>query len=703
MRQAGHSDPWALAHPTRLFSYVAAVAVGGVAVGAVVVARMAEHQVWALVAMPGLWIVTALVIVGEVRPILISGRAKTSGITTSTAVTFAVLLVFGVPFAVILQAAAALLTGLRCRHSWWRIAFHVGQHTLSLAVAAGVLAAAGLGSVPSQPWAPSGGHVLVIAMAGLAYFVTYHVLSWLATALEDSQRFLDVVRDRIVYQAVVTSALLALSPLVAVVAAYRPWLLPLFLVPLIAVYRNDASFWEHESQSLRDGLTGLPNRELLLQRSQAALAEARRREQRMGLCLLDLDRFKEINDTLGHLTGDRLLTMVAARLQGSLRPGDTVARLGGDEFAILLPAVRDEVAARDVAVRMVAVFAEPFNLDGLVLDLEASVGIALYPDHAADVESLLQRADVAMYLAKESRGGVETYEVKRDRYTPDRLALLGDLRRALDDGEVQLHYQPKVAFVEGNIIGFEALVRWEHASRGPMSPDEFVTLAEQTGLMPRLTEYVIDAALAQVARWWQAGLTIPVAVNVTMRDIHAPDFVAMISAGLHRYEVPPSALQLEITERVLLEEPQRAAETLAGLDRLGVRLSLDDFGTGYSSLVHLRRMPVSEIKIDRSFVARLVDDEEDAAIVQSTVQLAHALGLRVVAEGVENDETWRQLDRLGCDAAQGWLLSDALPAEKATSWLRDYLPHPRRLPMRPSGVDKLRYASAAAVPVVDFS
>jgi EAL domain-containing protein (putative c-di-GMP-specific phosphodiesterase class I) len=331
-----------------------------------------------------------------------------------------------------------------------------------------------------------------------------------------------------------------------------------------------------------------------------------------------------------------------------------------------------------VAQRLADTFSDPFPLHGITLDLEVSVGVALYPDHAEEFEQLLQRADVAMYLAKKSRSVVASYEAGRDLNTPDRLALLGDLRRALEAGEVQLHYQPKVSFATGQVVGFEGLVRWKHEPRGAVSPEQFVELAEQTGLMPKLTEYVVDQALAQAARWWRSGLAVPVAVNVSMRDIHWPGFVPAIQQGLLKYGVPPAALQLEITERVLLEDPQRAAATLGGLEALGVRLSLDDFGTGYSSLVLLRKIPVNEIKIDKSFVARLAHDPEDLAIVRSTVDLAHSLGLHVVAEGVEDDVTWDRLAALGCDAAQGWLLAKALPAQEATNWLNGRATGPDR-------------------------
>ncbi|MGH3341667.1 MAG: putative bifunctional diguanylate cyclase/phosphodiesterase, partial [Carbonactinosporaceae bacterium] len=669
MTQAYHRDLGVLARPAQLRAYTGAVAVlgGGVLVAAGSQLSMADLAVFA--GLPALWIVMAFVLFGELRPILTPGRYYANGATTSTTFAFAVLLFLGLPVAAVLQAAAALLAGIVRRHVWWRTAFNVGQYTLSLAAAAAVFELARRGGAPTDPWVPGGGDLPVIGAAALAYFLVNLALVWLAVSYWQGISVIDVARGELAYQTIVTCALLGLSPLVVLAVDTSAWLVPLFVPALAAVYRNASLSRERDRQSLHDGLTGLPNRKLLVERSRTALGQARRHRHGMALLLLDLDRFKEVNDTLGHPTGDRLLQLVGRRLQGAVRPGDTIARLGGDEFAVLLPALPDSGAPRDVARRIVAAFSDPFVLDGLSLDLQVSVGIAVYPDHAADFESLLQRTDVAMYLAKGSRGGVEMYDIARDRNSPDRLALLADLRRAIDGGEVELHYQPKVAFSDSGVVGVEALVRWRHPHRGMISPDDFVPLAEQTGLMPRLTEYVVDRALAQAACWWEDDLRVPVAVNVSLRDVHTPGFVATISAGLRRYGVPASALQLEITERVLLEEPHRVAETLGGLRRLGVQLSLDDFGTGYSSLVHLRRIPVSEIKIDRAFVTRLVHDEDDAAIVRSMVDLAHALGVEVVAEGVETLEIWRRLGRLGCDAAQGWFVSDALPGPTATAWL----------------------------------
>jgi EAL domain-containing protein (putative c-di-GMP-specific phosphodiesterase class I) len=338
---------------------------------------------------------------------------------------------------------------------------------------------------------------------------------------------------------------------------------------------------------------------------------------------------------------------------------------------VLLPSVRDARAAREVAARLRAALNEPVRLDGNSFDLDGSVGIALHPDHAPDFELLMQRADVAMYVAKENRTGVEIYSPDRDRNSPERLGRQGELRRAIDRGELELHYQPKISLDHDRPVGMEALLRWRHPVRGLLTPDQFLPIAEQTYLMRGITGFVVEAALEQVAEWWRAGLPIQVAINASGRDLLDATLTETIASGLLRHAVPPHALQLEITERILMTEPAYAADTVAALAELGIPLSLDDFGTGYSSLVRLRSLPVEEIKIDSSFVGRLCDTGDDAVIVQSIVDLVRTLGLRSVAEGVEDAATAALLAKMGCDAAQGYHFSPPMTAEDATGWLRE--------------------------------
>ncbi|MDQ1036000.1 diguanylate cyclase (GGDEF)-like protein [Streptomyces sp. V3I8] len=616
---------------------------------------------WALAALVG-------VIVGHLVAL---GRSRWWGGTGSgTALTLAVLLLYGWVPAGMVSLTVVVLVGIARRHRWRQGILHGAVDILGIGAGALVLTVFGRAPSVETPWKPETWTVYtvpqVVLVAG-AYLAVSRALLWYLHAPRTGG-LPTVARTALVRHGLVAVALLGIAPLICVVAVALPALLPLFAVPLIAL---DSTLWmvrARAEEQLRDPLTGLPNRQWLLERTWRALDDAERIGARSALMLIDLDRFRSVNDTLGHLAGDRLLLQIADRLRVALPRGAEAARLGGDEFAVLLPVVDSTTSATRVARTLVTALGSPLDLDGLTLVLEASAGLAVFPDHALDAEGLLRRADVAMYQAKRDRTGVEVYESKRDSNTPDRLGLLGDLRRALDAGDVELHYQPKVRF-DGQVAGLEALVRWVHPERGRVPPDEFIAIAESSGLMPHLTEYVLETALAQVARWRAQGLHVPVAVNVSPRDVHTPGFAGSVAARLARHGVPAGSLQLEITEHVLLEDPQRAADTLEGLTGHGVKMSLDDFGTGYSSLVHLRRLPVSELKIDRSFVARLVVDNEDAEIVRCTVDLAHSLGLLVVAEGVEDDETWERLRDLGCDAVQGWLVAAAMPPEEATAWL----------------------------------
>ncbi|MGX1154460.1 putative bifunctional diguanylate cyclase/phosphodiesterase [Streptomyces albogriseolus] len=615
---------------------------------------------WSLAVLTG-------IVVGH---LVMLGRSRWWGGTGSgAALTLAVLLLYGWVPAGMVSLTVVVLVGIARRGRWRQGVLHGAVDLLG--IGAGALVLAAFGTVPSveSPSTPdtwtlyTGPGVVLVAAAYLA--VTRTLLWYLHTPRSGLPT---VARTALVRQGLVAVALLGIAPLVCVVADAKPVLLPLFAIPLIAL---DSTLWiarARAEEQLRDPLTGLPNRQWLQERIWTALDDAERAGSRAALMLIDLDRFRSVNDTLGHLAGDRLLLQIADRLRAALPRGAEAARLGGDEFAVLLPVADSTTSATRAARGLVAALSSPLDLDGLTLVLEASAGVAVFPDHASDAEGLLRRADVAMYQAKRDRTGVEAYESKRDSNTPDRLGLLGDLRRALDAHEVELHYQPKVRF-DGQVSGLEALVRWVHPERGRVPPDEFIAIAESSGLMPQLTEYVLETALGQVAEWRSQGLFVPVAVNVSPRDVHSPGFAGSVAARLARYGVPAGALQLEITEHVLLEDPTRAADTLNALTGHGVKMSLDDFGTGYSSLVHLRRLPVSELKIDRSFVARLAIDAEDAEIVRCTIDLAHSLGLLVVAEGVEDDETWERLRDLRCDAVQGWLVAAAMPPDETTAWL----------------------------------
>jgi diguanylate cyclase (GGDEF)-like protein len=424
---------------------------------------------------------------------------------------------------------------------------------------------------------------------------------------------------------------------------------------------------EIEHQALHDDLTGLPNRAFFRESAEQAFAEAKALGGGVAVLLIDLDRFKEINDTLGHESGDLLLAELGERLRRLLRGTDTVARLGGDEFAILAPGQHDEQSAIVVAERVRRGMDEPFVVSGLTLEVEASVGIALFPDHGEDVETIMRHADVAMYVSKEAHAP-KVYSPDHDHYSPDRLALVGELRRALEAEELVLHYQPQLALT-GELRSVEALVRWQHPERGLLSPDRFLPLAEHTGLIRPLTRYILDAGLRQLRSWHNAGRDIGLAVNLSARDLldlNLPDEVLEL---LNKWSVDPTRLELEITENILLTDPTRAGLVLERLGALGVTVAIDDFGSGYSSLNYLRRLPVDVLKIDKSFVLNMATSEHDAVIVRSTIDLGHNLGLRVVAEGVESREVWDRLAALGCDTAQGFYLSRPITAAALDEWL----------------------------------
>ena len=439
------------------------------------------------------------------------------------------------------------------------------------------------------------------------------------------------------------------------------WLAAAALVVCMAraalTFRENIALADSHRQAVTDSLTGLPNRRLFNDRVERALALARREGHQVAVMIIDLDRFKEVNDTLGHGSGDVLLQEIAARLTDCVRESDTIARLGGDEFAVLLPEVTDPAGAALVATALGAAIAEPVLLEGLSLDTEASIGIALFPGDGDDVAHLLQRADVAMYTAKADHLGHAFYGSEHDHYSPERLALVGELRHAIEDGQLVLHYQPKVDLTSGALAGVEVLVRWQHPVRGLLPPGEFVPLAEHTTLIKPLTLHILTRALAQVGDWDRQGRRLSVAVNVSARNLLDPDFADAVAACLDLAGLTPDRLELEITESVLMANPVRAMEVLSRLSGMGVALSIEDFGTGYSSLDYLKRLPVNVLKIDRSFVMNMASDPADAMIVRSTIDLARNLGLRVVAEGIEDQAVYDMLRGLGCHVGQGFLMS----------------------------------------------
>lgn len=655
---------------TPLWLYFASTTVAGCVLLVVSLIWLGADRLQVFATEPLVWVLLCMVIIGELRPIA-AQRPTGGNAPTSLPFSFALVIYHGLPIAGLVQAVGSLLAGVTRGQEPHRIAFNIAQYTLSFGVADAVIQLA-YPRTPLVPWVPQGSGLVMVVLAAGAYFVINLLLVECAVAMHERIPLHRVLMKDLGYRLFVAGVLLSLAPLVVIAMAHSIWLVPLFFFPLAALYSSASLSVKREYQANHDELTGLANRKLLILRTQEALSEAQERRQCVGLLLLDLDRFKEVNDTLGHPTGDRLLQTVAYRLTHSVRPGDLVARLGGDEFAVLLPQVRDAASAREVAARLRVALAEPLRLDGMDFDLEASIGIALYPDHAPDFELLMQRADVAMYVAKEQRTGVELYAPHKDRNSAARLSLFGELRRALIENELEMFYQPIVALADERVVALEALVRWRHRRRGILPPEEFVPMVEQSYLMRSFTHEVIEQTCAQAARWWSEGITLPVAINLSARELLDPTLPESIESGLRRYRLQPKALRLEISERALVSDAEAIIPAIMSLAELGVTVALDDFGTGYFTLARLNGLPVGEVKVDGSFVRHVIDDSDSKVVVEAAVDLMNTLGLRAIAEGVENAEQVEAVRALGCYAAQGRYFTPPLDAGAVTGWLLEH-------------------------------
>jgi diguanylate cyclase (GGDEF)-like protein len=608
-----------------------------------------------------------LQVVLELRP-LIQGRGHDpQGVVMSTAFACAILFLWGPWPAIVVVSIASIAADRRVRKPAWKVVFNVGQYNLSICAAWAVMAlCSGTPSVEQPLRQLAGTDLPWMAGACLAYFCTNLML--VSGALAWTSSYWRVMFNDFWHYTATTFSVLALSPLIVTVANAAWELLPLLLIPLGLVYKMAQMSVEREHQAGHDALTGLPNRTQLQASLETELARSKREDRPFGLLLIDLDRFKEVNDTLGHHVGDQLLVHFAERLSNSVRPTDHVARLGGDEFAVIVPDA-DEAEVVGVAERIRASLKNPVALEGMQLEIEASIGLAMHPKHALLAEDLLRLSDVAMYVAKESRSGVVTYSSHRDRNSTDRLTLLSELRQALDCDALTLQYQPKVSLRDRSLLGVEALVRWQHPQRGFVPPEEFLPLAERSGLMNLVTDQLVMRALSQVAAWRRLGLSVPVTVNVAPSDLVGGRLAELVRSGLDRFGLSPDMMQLEIDERALSQHNLELNHVLGGLAAMGVALSLDDFGTGYSSLLRLETLPVGEIKIDRAFVGRIVESRSSAGIVRAIAEMAHALAMRAVAEGVQTETEWRLLRELGCDGAQGWHIAAPMPPAQATEWL----------------------------------
>ena len=627
-----------------------------------------------------------LVLTQSQRVLLWRRDSEQLEVTLASVFVMALVLTGPVWFLLASQATACTVEALRRQRGPGRLAVDNAQLALTALLARAVYTAASGRAFLSDGAALSPSDVIPALAAGAALFLIHHVLFGLHLALSSARPVLAHLRGGLPLQVATSGVLLPCAPVLVVALDFSLLLAPLLLLPLGAVRRSAVLLADREGLALHDGLTRLPNRLLLQDRTGLALTDAARTGGVTGVLLIDLDHFKDINDTLGHYVGDRLLCAVGERLRGSLRDGDTVARLGGDEFAILACSLVGDDDAERLARRIIATLAQPFSVDGVRLDVSASVGIALAPEHGTDVVTLLQRADVALYAAKEHRGTFAVYSPDRDLHSVERLSFLGELREAITAGQLVVHYQPKVEALTGELVGVEALVRWQHPTRGLIFPDEFIAVAENTGLIRALTLEVLDQSLRLCSELREEGIDLGVAVNVSVRCLSDLELPRQVASLLARWELPAQALTLEVTETSIMADPARTNVVLGLLRDLGVTLSIDDFGTGYSSLSYLRRIEAHELKIDRSFVFAMATNSNDAVIVRSTIELGHNLGLSIVAEGVETADAWKLLRDLGCDVIQGYHLSKPLPPPELRAWIEAY-----RQPLHsvvPSGHDR---------------
>jgi len=426
---------------------------------------------------------------------------------------------------------------------------------------------------------------------------------------------------------------------------------------------------KERKRARHDQLTNLPNRTVLYERIKQAIKISDQSTKPTAILLMDLDRFKEINDTLGHHYGDALLKLVAPRLLNAVRKTDTVCRLGGDEFAVVLPGA-GIAQASNISLTIATQMEQSFLINGHSLNVGISIGISLYPEHGNNSETLMKCADIAMYIAKRANIYYEVYDQAKDKHTVNRLALTGEILSAIQNNQFILHYQPIINIKNRQVRGVEALIRWQHPEHGIIYPHDFIELAEQSGLIKPLTHWVLESAIQQAAQWQIEGLDFSVSVNLSTKNLQDAHLSEQIYQTLKKWKVSPNKLRLEITESSMMQNPTHAFEVILKLHALGIHLSIDDFGTGYSSLSYLKQIPTSELKIDKSFVMDMLHDENDAIIVRSTIDLAHNMGRTVLAEGVENKDILDLLEILRCDHAQGIYICKPLPADELPHWLK---------------------------------
>ena len=650
-----------LAPSSRLDAYVAAVStLGVVALIAIIVATDWRDVVQGIPLWPTLFLAAAA-IVGEVKPIILpraGGEARS--LSTSAPFVLALLGVAGPAVAVIVQVMASLTDDLLQRRAPKKSLFNTAQYTLSV-FSAGLVYSLLTGDSPLEaPTTVQPADIGPLLLAGLVMFAVNWVLVAGIVSRVTEQRTLAVLRGDLRDFLVTNLVLLSIGGVAALIASEGAWALVLLAAPVVAAHLFAASAARHAHDATHDQLTGLGNRAQLHYEIVKGLASAQRAKAAgPGLVLIDLDHFKDINDTLGHPFGDLILRKVADELTEAAPEHATVHRLGGDEFAVVVFGGIADTA--QVAHALLGALDVPVHIEGLELLVRASAGVAVAPAHGTDSDTLMKNVDIALYHAKLERDRISLYSPEFDINTLERLQLLADLRTAIHSNELHVVYQPQFDLSDSSLVGVEALVRWRHPRRGEVKADEFIALAESSGLIVPLTAFVLDAALKQLARWQEDGRDIRMAVNLSARllsDLALPD---QVKAALARHQVPAASLVLEVTETGILADAVRADTVVRGLRNLGVAIAIDDYGTGNASLNYLKKLEIDELKIDRSFVSNIGTETHDLIIVRSTISLAAALGLRVVAEGIEDQATAEALRELGCPIGQGYHLGFPVP------------------------------------------
>ncbi len=657
------------ARPRAVVVYAGSIFAIGAVLLVVVLTRQLPRIHWTAHSIWASYLLTALLFAGELRRLRVVRKdGDTDRLTVSSTFAVALVMVGPLSLALLAQVLATALDDVRRRRPPLVIAFNLGQYTLTL-VAVRVVYALPQGHSLLGP-EPSPGSVVFwpAVAAALTYFVANNVVVGGVVALDSGQPLREVLREDLRVQGLDSAILLGLAPITALISVHEPALVPLVVLPLLGVQRNAWIAAQRQHESLHDGLTGLPNRALFQIKAEQALEKAADTGGHFAIMLVDLDHFKEVNDTLGHHVGDDLLREVATRMTRILPDGLTVARLGGDEFAIVVPRISGADQITALAGSTMARIREPLLANGIRLGVHASVGFVIYPEHGRTIETLLQRADVALYRAKANRGEVQGYRTDLDPHSVQRLTLHGDLHAVIDGPDLEMVYQPQVDAETGQLVAVESLMRWNHPFHGLVSPDIFIPIAENSGLISALTRFSVESSLQTLSLLRRARPELSVAVNLSARLLADLELPRWLGASLSAAGVPPELLTIEVTESSITADPARAMSVLADLRDLGVRLAIDDFGTGYSSLSYLIQLQPDEIKIDKSFVMQMRRDESSAIIVRSTIDLAHGLGLKVVAEGVEDQATYDILRALGCDRMQGFLIAKAMSVGALSEW-----------------------------------